>query len=433
MRIGLFTDTYRPSINGIVYVVDITRKHLESMGHEVFIFCPNDGVRFDRNEDEDDDHIIRFRSMKGVFFDDYNLSLFFPARELKRIKELELDVIQFFTPSQVGMMGVYAAQKTGAILISQHSTDLAQYVRHYPAVIPGLLMISLTLPLTFRFDGKDVRELMKLYKPRRAAQWGVDIVESLVAMIYSRCDAVIALSRKSQKQLESWRGDYWYDVECIPTGVNALKKATPSQIQAFKDEYGITATDKVVLYVGRLSSEKNLDILIPSIERVLSSHPDAKLVYVGDFEYRETLEALAAESNARDRIVFTGALPREQLGVAYGSGDVFVFPSLTDTQGLVLHEAAQAGLPFVLLDRDVSEVVRDGENGIVADNTAESIATAVTTLLNDEKLRETYGERSRQLARQYGEYAQTKKMEQMYKRALEGTPIASTASVVENK
>ena len=431
MRIGLFTDTYRPSINGIVYVVDITRKHLESMGHEVFIFCPNDGVRFDRSEDEDDDHIIRFRSMKGVFFDDYNLSLFFPTRELRRIKELQLDVIQFFTPSQVGMMGVYAAQKTGAILISQHSTDLAQYIRHYPAVVPGLLMISLTLPLTFRFDGKDVRELMKLYKPRRAAQWGVDIVESLVAMIYSRCDAVVALSRKSQKQLESWRGEYWYEVECIPTGVNALKKATSTQIESFKEEHGIVDTDKVILYVGRLSSEKNLDILIPSLELVLESHPEAKLVYVGDFEYRETLETLAAESSARDRIVFTGALLREQLGVAYGVGDIFAFPSLTDTQGLVLHEAAQAGLPFVLIDREVSEVVRDGENGVVADNTPESVADAVVSMLDDDTLREKYGERSRQLARQYGEYAQTKKMEQMYKRALEGASIASLANGVK--
>ena len=73
MRIGLFTDTYRPSINGIVYVVDITRRHLEAMGHEVFIFCPNDSVLLSRGDQPDDDHIIRFRSMKGVFFDDYNL------------------------------------------------------------------------------------------------------------------------------------------------------------------------------------------------------------------------------------------------------------------------------------------------------------------------------------------------------------------------
>lgn len=414
MRIGLFTDTYRPSINGIVYVVDITRKHLESMGHEVFIFCPGEGVRLDRDE-SDDDHIIRFRSMKGVFFDDYNLSLFFPAVELRRIKELELDVIQFFTPSQVGLMGVYAAQKTGAILVAQHSTDLAQYIKHYPAVVPGLLMIALSLPMTFRFHGKDVRELMRLYKPRRVvADWGQSIVECLIAMIYSRCDAVIALSLKSRKQLEGWRGEYWYDVTTIPTGINALKKPTDAQVEKFKLTHGIAETDEVIMYAGRLSAEKNLDMLIPMIKKLVRRRPNARLVYVGDFDYRESLEQLAHESGVGDRITFTGALPRENLGVAYASADVFVFPSLTDTQGLVLHEAAHAGLPFVLTDRYVSEVVRDGENGFVARNNPTHFAECVERLLTDDKLRREFSENSRQLARMYGEYTQTKKLEKIY-------------------
>lgn len=418
MRIGLFTDTYRPSINGIVYVVDITRKHLEAMGHEVFIFCPNDGVRLDKN-DEDDDHIIRFRSMKGVFFDDYSLSLFFPARELKRIKELELDVIQFFTPSQVGLMGVYAAQKTGAVLVAQHSTDLAQYITHYPGVVPGLLMLSLTLPLTFRFDGQDVRELLKLYKPRRlAGGWGREIVESLMAMIYSRCDAVVALSEKSKKQLESWRGEYWYDVACVPTGINSLPKATDAQMAAFRAQHGIAKSDEVVLYAGRLSAEKNLDVLIPMIKKVVKQRPKARLLYVGDFDYRETLEEQAQASGVADRITFTGALPREELGMAYGVADIFVFPSLTDTQGLVLHEAAHTGLPFVLIDRKVSEVVREGENGLVAKNNPTNLANCTLQLLGSSAMRRKFGEASKQLARKYGEYTQTKKLEQMYREAI---------------
>jgi glycosyltransferase involved in cell wall biosynthesis len=417
MRIGLFTDTYRPSVNGIVYVVDITRRHLESMGHEVFIFCPAEGVRLGR--EETDDHIIRFRSMKGVFFDDYNLSLFFPAVELRRIKELDLDVIQFFTPSQVGMMGVYAAQKTGAVLVAQHSTDLSQYIQHYPAVVPGLLMLAMTLPLTFRFHGQDIRELLRLYKPRLVVtDWGKDIVESLIAMIYSRCDAVIALSQKSEKQLASWRTDYWYDITTIPTGINALKKPTDAQVAQFKKMHDMSEDDEIILYAGRLSAEKNLDLLIPMIKKVLKKRPNARLLYVGDFDYREALEQMAADSGVGDRITFTGAMPREDLGVAYASAKVFAFPSLTDTQGLVLHEAAHAGLPFVLIDRDVSEVVRDGENGFVARPTAASFAECVLKLLEDDLLREEFGEASKRLARTYGEYAQTKKLEQIYQDAL---------------
>jgi glycosyltransferase involved in cell wall biosynthesis len=419
MRIGLFTDTYRPSINGIVYVVDITRKHLESMGHEVFIFCPAEGVRLDRGDEPDDDHIIRFRSMKGVFFDDYNLSLFFPAVELRRIKDLELDVIQFFTPSQVGLMGVYAAQKTGAVLVAQHSTDLSQYIKHYPAVVPGLLMLAMMLPMTFRFHGQDIRELMRLYKPRRVvADWGQDIVESLIAMIYSRCDAVIALSQKSQRQLDSWRGEYWFDVTTIPTGINALRKPTDAQVDLFRSAHGIAKKDEVVLYVGRLSAEKNLDLLIPMIKKVVRQRPNARLLYVGDFDYRETLEQMAVDSGVGDRITFTGAIPREDLGTVYAAADVFAFPSLTDTQGIVLHEAAHAGLPFIIVDRYVSEVVRDGENGFVARNNPTHFAECVIKLLKDKKLRQEFGEASKRLARQYGEYSQTKKLETIYQNAL---------------
>lgn len=420
MRIGLFTDTYRPSVNGIVYVIDITRKHLEAEGHEVFIFCPGSGVSRKALQEDNDDHVIRFPSVKGAFFDDYSLSLFFPTRELKRIKELELDVIMFFTPSQVGLMGVYAAQRTGAVLVAQHSTDLAQFIHHYPAVTPGLLMLAMTLPLTFRFHGKDVRELMQASRPRRSlGAWGQEMIESLVAMIYSRCDAVISLSRKSQKQLCSWRDEeYTYDVKIIPTGIDALPIASKEQIAAFKSKYDIAPSDKVVMYVGRLSSEKNLDILIDAMEHVLTTHPDARLVYVGDFEYRQNLEEHARSSGYGDRITFTGALPRESLGCAYGSADIFAFPSLTDTQGLVLHEAAHAGLPIVLIDKNVTEVVRDGENGLVARNSPKSIARSIVTLFNDPDLCIQYGKRSKELATAYDEKSQVDKLIELFEQAV---------------
>jgi len=415
MRIGLFTDTYRPSVNGIVYVIDITRKRLEEMGHEVFIFCPADGVRV--KNIESDDHIIRFRSMKNALFDEYNLSLIFPAAELRRVKSYNLDVVHFFTPSFIGLLGVYAAQKTGAVLVAQHCTDLSQYIKHYPVVVPAIILgAGIVLPSTFRFKGHDVRELIKIYKPRRlVSEWGSEIVESLIAMIYSRCDAVIALSEKSKIQLESWRDEYWFDVTLMPTGIDALPKATRKQIVDFKSKYNIADDDEVVLYVGRLSSEKNLDVLIPSIKKVLKSRPKARLLYVGDFEYKAVLEEKAKKSGVGDRITFTGSIPRQLLDVAHSSADLFVFPSVTDTQGLVVNEAAHAGLPFVIVDRLVTEVVNDGENGIVAKNSAKSIADAIIKILSDDDLKIAYGKKSKQFASKYGEVSQTKKLVKLYK------------------
>ncbi len=412
MRIGLFTDTYHPATNGIVAVVDITREHLESLGHEVFVFCPKvEGEeRF-----KGDDHVIRFPSLPTGVFDDNRLSMFFPPLAMRTIADLELDVIHFFTPTQIGLMGVYAAQRTGAVLVSQHSTDLYEYVRHYPMVLPIMLTFCTTLPFTVKFSGKDAMTLARFYVPHRGVtRWNRHVIENSMSLVYSRCDAVIALSRKSKKQLESWQKRYHYDVSLLPTGVDALPRATKHQIAEFRAEWGVEHDDQVMLYVGRLGAEKNLAILIEAFKKVIKKCPRARLMYVGDFDYREELERLAAESGVGDRITFTGRLPRNTLGVVYAAADVFVFPSLTDTQGLVLHEAAHAGLPIVVVDPQLSEVVIDGENGFIARNTATSIAKHVTTLFDSPTKRLTFGANSKKIARRYGERTQTKKIERLY-------------------
>lgn len=413
MRIGLFTDTYQPSINGIVYVVDITRRRLEELGHEVYIFCPADTVL--RYKD-DDDHIIRFPGVKGAFFDDYNLSLFFPPRLVRRIRDLDLDVIHFFTPGQIGLMGIYAANKLDIKLVAQHSTDLAQYIRLYPAVVPGLLLLGLTLPLTFRFDGKDVKELLKIYRPKKAGEWGQAIVESLMAMVYSRCDAVIALSEKSVKQLKAIQQEYQFAVELMPTGVDALPVTSVSERAKWRTQHGIASDDKIVLYVGRIAPEKNLALLVEATERLVSAEPQVRLVYVGGGEFEKELHMLAEKSSAHAHITFTGPMPRNELNKAYQSAEVFVFPSLTDTQGLVLHEAALAGCPIVLCDPSVSEVAVQGDNAYAAEPTATSVAEAVGCIIHDEQERARCSAASLKLAHQFTETKQTKKLSDFYER-----------------
>jgi glycosyltransferase involved in cell wall biosynthesis len=426
MRIGLFTDTYRPSINGIVYVVESLKKHLEAEGHEVFIFCPARSIRPSQHATtfDEDEHVIRFPSIKGAFYDDYDTSLFFPPRVLTKIKELDLDVIHFFTPGQVGMMGVYAAHKTNTPLIAQHCTDLRQYVEHYTdgLLLPGLLMLIGLVPFAVKVNGKDIREIMKMYRPRRGSvQWNIEIVERVVTLIYSKCDAVIALSRKSKEQLESWQIDenYCYDVTLMPNGVDKLKAPTKKQLDAFRAEWNISPKDEVFGFVGRLGAEKNLAMLIPTLDKVAAKRPRAKLLFVGDFEYRETLEELAHNSDYSDRIIFTGALPRVDLGVAYAAMDVFVFPSLTDTQGWVIHEAALAGLPLVLVDRDLSEVLEPGVNGAYANNNVEDLAKVLIDLFAHPKKRKEFGEASQKLARRFTEKRQVSKLIDMYEEVIE--------------
>src|SRR5690606_13681753 len=129
---------------------------------------------------------------------------------------------------QIGMLGVYAAYKTNTPIVAQHCTDLREYAEHYkdPLLLPGILLLMALLPFTMKVDGKDIREIMKLYRPRRGrVKWNIAIVEKLLTLVYSKCDAVIALSRKSKRQLESWQTDknYRYDVTLMPNGVDRIK------------------------------------------------------------------------------------------------------------------------------------------------------------------------------------------------------------------
>lgn len=421
MRIGLFTDTYRPSINGIVYVVESLKRELEAIGHEVYVFCPAKSIRPSKTAEllEEDDRIVRFPSIKGAFFDDYDTSIFFPPRVVQQIRDLDLDVIHILTPSQVGLVGIRAAVKGKIPFIIQHSTDLYEFSEDYPAVLPGVLaLIGILLPSTVKLGRKDIYEVIKMYRPRRGiANWNKEIIRQVVTILYSKADAVIALSKKSTKQLKSWQEDecYQYNITTMPNGVDALPAPTAAELAAFRRQYGIDLDDEVFGFVGRLGKEKNLDVLFPTLEYVIHQRPKARLLFVGDFEYRETLEAMAAESGYPDRITFTGALPRETLGVAYAAMRVFVFPSLKDTQGWVLHEAAHAGLPVLLIDRDVSEVIHDGENGYYVHNSPEDISNRIIELLEDRKLAERMSARGKEIAAGLSEAAQVKKLERLYR------------------
>lgn len=412
MRIGLFTDTYRPSVNGIVYVVEILRRDLEALGHEVFVFAPAASLR--TSEDEDD-HLIRFPAFKGAFYDDYNTTLFFPPRVLRRIRDLDLDIIHFVTPGQVGLMGVYAATKLEIPLVAEYCTDLFQYAERYPATLPGVLALGAILPVAMKLSGSEVLEILRVGRPRAGiSKWSQELVKHLVGVVHSHCDAVIVHSRKTLHQLESWEEDKPRNIHIIPTGIDALPEPTEVQKKEFAKKWGIKPTDEVVISVGRLSIEKNLDLLIDMIEELIKVRPHAKLVFVGDFDYREALEARSKKSPAHNHIVFTGSMERQELGRAYANAKVFAFPSMTDTQGLVVHEAAQASLPIVIVDEEVTEVVRNGKNGYFCKNDPVDMAKKIKKILEDSEKQIEFGQESKRMAMKFSEATQSKKISDLY-------------------
>lgn len=414
MRIGLFSDTYLPINNGISYVVELTRSGLEALGHEVYIFAPSP----DSDYVEDDGHIIRYRAIKGATYEDDLTSVFFPPLQLQKINKLKLDVIHFFTPNQVGLLGLMAGLKYDVPVIAQYSTDIYQYVDYYPAAEKVILAFPIAAPIVLKGRLKSWgRAFREIPEDRRMKTWIKRLTAEYLTSMHDKCDAVIVLSKKHQAQLLEWNTQS--DLRLMPTGVDPLPVPTAKEIQAFKKKYGILKNEKVILYAGRISKEKNLDLLLEAYASFIAPHHEnTKLLFAGDFDYREELEQKARATGLGERIIFTGHFQRQKLGVVYASADIFAFPSLTDTQGLVLHEAAGAGLPMVMCDAHVSEIFHNNSNGLLAANEPEDFAEKIMEILSDTETTRSMGKKSKEYATEHTEEKQIKDLEALYTRCI---------------
>jgi 1,2-diacylglycerol 3-alpha-glucosyltransferase len=414
MNIGLFSDSYLPNLDGISYSIETFRTELEKRGHNVFVFAPAPGIRYK----ERSSNVIRFPAVKGLFYDDYLTSMFFPPQALQKIKKHKLDVIHFHTPSQIGLLGAYFALRNHVPLVSTYHTDLYEYVSHYPQVLPGTIALSLLAPLVTRGGLQDFRQAISSIKPERNIDaWNKKIVVRGITTLHNNCDYVIAPSRKIERQLRSWHTTS--PIRILPTGVDKITTNSRA-VTAFKSRYNITTNDKLILFVGRLGSEKNIELLLSAFALVLKDVSTAKLVIVGRHDHQTKLAKLAAELGVEDRTIFTGFVDHSKLGAIYESATVFAFPSRTDTQGLVLHEAAGAGLPIVMIDKDITEVVRHNVNGFFARNTARDMAKKLGTILKDEALRASMGVASVKLAAEFSATRQAIELEKLYKSAVTG-------------
>lgn len=422
MRIGLFTDSYRPAQNGVVVVVDVTRRELEKMGHEVYVFAPSANLLNQVAEvDKNDDHLIHFPTIRGAGFKEGQLSVFFPPHLLNKVRDLKIDVLHFFTAGQMALFCCYAARKTGAALIGQHCTDTYEYSDSYKLLKVGYAAMCALMPAAVEMTPKQRLDFATLYAFKKDSDnWGKRLVAGMLALWYQACDSVIAVSKKSAQQLQmiADRNDVTLNLSIIPTGVNPPSPVTDDEVDAFRREFNIQPDDEVIIYFGRLGQEKNLAMLIPTIERVLQKRPKAKLVYAGDWEYRATLEKLAFESPARDRIVFTGRYERSQIGILNAISKIYVFPSLTDTQGLAVTEAAYGRLPIVLCDPLAPAAFEEDGNGLVAQNDPDDFADKLLGILGNKSLYRRFSKRSKELASELTEQRQTEKVVELYRQAL---------------
>ncbi len=321
LHIGFFTECYRPIVNGIVASIDALRSGLETAGVAVTTVAP----RFPHFADDRGD-IVRIPSLPLPTATAYRLCVPY-VRTVDRSRVSDLAIVHTHSPFVTGWMGANHARRRGIPLVFTYHTRIEAYAHYMPFERRTMEAAAVTLTRSYA-NTADVVIVPTLAMESRLRELGV---HSTIAV--------------------------------VPSSIDVQRFASGRRSAAVRALLGAPDDDPLALVVSRLAREKNLELAIDALG--YSRHAGTRLAIVGDGPHRAALEERARQIGVAARLRFVGALPSAALPDVYASGDAFVFPSTTETQGLVLAEALAAGLRVVAVNTPASRDVLAGRGQLV--------------------------------------------------------------------
>jgi glycosyltransferase involved in cell wall biosynthesis len=346
VKIGIVAESFLPQMNGVVRMLLELLTYLRRQGHEALIFAPGDGPV----EAEG----YRVRRVKGVPFPPYPEVTLAPFSlwMYRDLRDWQPDIIHLASPFLLGMQGVLVGRLLNVPVVGHFQTDVPRYAHKYHL---GALS---------------------------------ELAKSYLVTLHNQCALTYCPTPTAAAMLRGWGVER---IEVMGRGVDTALFRPDRRKAATRRRYGLSETDKILLYVGRVSAEKNLDVLIETAAAL----PSARLLIVGDGPERAALEAAMP-----DTATFTGFLSGDALADVYAAADLFIFPSLTETFGQVAQEAMASGLPVVgMRAGGVQDIIQHGVTGLLCppDDPAAWLA-AVRALLESTYTRQMMGMAARRYA-----------------------------------
>ena len=333
MRIGLFTDTYPPFINGVSTSVYMLKKALERKGHQVFVVTLN-SESFKYKFDEDNT-VIRIPGLPiGIY--DYRVSSIYPIRAMNIIRKWKLDVIHSHTEFSVGTFARFISRQYNIPLVHTYHTLYEDYVYY---ITKGY------------FD-----------KPSKK------IVEYLTQFYCDKTANELIVPTKKIYDLFKEKYNVDKNIYVIPTGIEIDRfyeeNVDKKKVEDIRNSLKIDKKAFNIVFVGRLAKEKNVDLLLSAQRKINDKDKNINLIIIGDGpdmeEYKETAKRLKIDKN----VFFTGKVPWEEIPAYYRVGNVFATASTSETQGLTVIEAMAASIaPICIDDESFRNTVIDGLNG----------------------------------------------------------------------
>ncbi|RUR73274.1 glycosyltransferase family 4 protein [Chlorogloeopsis fritschii PCC 9212] len=369
MRIALFTETFLPKVDGIVTRLRHTVEHLQRRGDQVLVICPDGGMTEYKGA-----QIYGVSGFPLPLYPELKMALPRPAIG-HTLEKFQPDIVHVVNPAVLGLAGIFYSKVLGIPLVASYHTHLPQYLQHYGlGMLEGLLW-----------------ELLKSAHNQAAL---------------NLCTSTAMMEELTAHGIE--RVNLWQrgvDTETFhPSLACEQMRSRLSQNHP---------NSPLLLYVGRLSAEKEIERIKPILEAI----PEARLALVGDGPHRANLEKYFADTNTH----FVGYLVGKELASAFASADAFVFPSRTETLGLVLLEAMAAGCPVVAAHSGgIPDIVTDGVNGYLFDPQAgdEGAIAAAIRLLEEKQEREIIRQNARQEAERWGWAAATRQLQDYYQKII---------------
>jgi len=391
LRVAIFSDSALPILNGVSVSLDVLIDELRHQGHSVHLFT----ARYPGYRDPDP-NTYRCRAIETPISRGYPVSYPPFYRMLQKFRRHEFDVIHTQTPFFLGMVGFRWAESHGLPIVSTYHTLYDRY-SHYFKLLPH------------RYVRFRIAKHTNFY--------------------YNHMDHVITPSEASLKWLR--RHSVTTPITVIPTGIPKGQMIARADA---RQSLGISPDDRIMLYVGRLAKEKNLSVLLEMASLVFGEDRRYRLWLVGDGPFRDECVAMARRLGIGDQVRFVGAVPRPEVDRFYAASDLFVFSSITETQGLVVQEAMTYGIPAIAVaGGGASASILDGVNGFIVKNDPNAFAQMALSVLQNDVLHARLSEQAIRSVRNQGVAQMCDAIVGVYRgvieRNLELTKYASYAGV----
>ena len=377
MKILITTDTYRPTINGVVTSIESLKKALDRLGHDVRILTFSDSF----NSKQEGDIYYMGSLGAGKFYPDARMNKLFYNRFYEDIMDWKPDIVHSQTEFTMFIQAKKIAKDLDVPLLHTYHTVYEDYT-HY-----------------FSLNKKIGKELAKQFTKQ----------------IIKTTDGVVVPTNKIYNLLTEY--NIHEDIYVAPTGINVQKLSECDDFD-IRSGYKIPEDKHIVLFLGRIGKEKNITEILQYLENI--DRDDIVFIIAGAGPFISELKDICSNSKIRDRLIFTGMIDSSKVGNFYSKADVFVSASTSETQGLTFIESMACSTPIICRHDDCLDgVLIEGKTGFGYD-TEEEFIYYLNQILDNKKLRDKMGKNCKQLVDEnYTEDSFANKIEQIYTKVIE--------------